>query len=199
MMDKNSFIIALREKLKGLPTEDIERSVEYYKEMIDDQIEEGIPEEEAVSSLGNIDDIVQKILADTPITKIVKDKLKPKKDISPWVIALLVLGSPVWFPIIFAIFITVFSVYISVWAVLISLFATAFSLIVVGIVGSIISVGFFFQAAISSGGALLGIALALIGSSILITVLCKITVKLLITLTQKSFLGLKKLIIGKAE
>jgi len=56
-MNKNEFLATLRERLNGLPEEDIIKSIDFYGEMLDDRIEDGMSEEEAVSDLGNIDEI----------------------------------------------------------------------------------------------------------------------------------------------
>ena len=61
--------------LKGRSEADINKSVDFYEEMIEDRIEDGIPEEEAVSALGSIDEIKGKILEEIPIAKIVKEKI----------------------------------------------------------------------------------------------------------------------------
>lgn len=71
-MNKQAFLSALRKGLTGLPENDIEHSIEFYSEMIDDRIEEGMSEEEAAASIGNIDDIVSQILSETSLTKLVK-------------------------------------------------------------------------------------------------------------------------------
>ena len=72
-MTKNEFLTELRAALAGLPEEDVEKSLEYYSEMIDDRIEDGLSEEESVADLGSIEDIRKQILKDTPITKIIKE------------------------------------------------------------------------------------------------------------------------------
>ena len=77
-MSKTEFIEQLRAALNGLSEEDLKKSVDYYEEMIDDRIEDGISEEEAISGLGSIDEIKSRILEDIPIRKIVKEKIKPK-------------------------------------------------------------------------------------------------------------------------
>ena len=41
-MNKQAFLSALRKGLTGLPKDDIEHSIEFYSEMLDDRIEEGI-------------------------------------------------------------------------------------------------------------------------------------------------------------
>ena len=55
-MNKNAFLEELREKLSGLPEEDIEESVAFYREMIEDRMEDGVPEEEAVEGVGTVED-----------------------------------------------------------------------------------------------------------------------------------------------
>ena len=66
-MNKPEFLEALEKRLSGLPLEDIEKSKEYYSEMIDDRVEEGLSEEEAVEALGDIESIVSEIFSTTPL------------------------------------------------------------------------------------------------------------------------------------
>ena len=50
-MDKQMFLKTLAEKLQGLPQSDIKKSLEYYSEIIDDRMEEGASQEEAVGAM----------------------------------------------------------------------------------------------------------------------------------------------------
>jgi uncharacterized membrane protein len=52
-MTKQEFIDALRHKMAGLPKDDIEDRVAFYTEMIDDRVEDGLSEEQAVAEIGN--------------------------------------------------------------------------------------------------------------------------------------------------
>ncbi|MCL2512701.1 MAG: DUF1700 domain-containing protein [Oscillospiraceae bacterium] len=52
--------------LSGLPADEREKAVSFYTECIEDGVESGKSEEEAVFALGNVRDIAQKILAETP-------------------------------------------------------------------------------------------------------------------------------------
>lgn len=72
-MNKQEFLECLRKGLTGLPQEDIEEYRAFYSEMIDDRIEEGMSEAEAVSEIGTTDDIIAQILADTARTKLAKE------------------------------------------------------------------------------------------------------------------------------
>ena len=66
--------------------------------MIDDRMEEGLAEEEAVSSFGTPEEIADQILSEIPLSRLVRERVKPKRALKAWEIVLLVLGSPVWLP-----------------------------------------------------------------------------------------------------
>ena len=62
-MTKSDFLDLLREKISRLPEWEAAKTVVYYSEMIDDRIEDGMSEEEAVAALGSIDGIVSEVCA----------------------------------------------------------------------------------------------------------------------------------------
>ena len=95
-MTKQEFLNQLDRGLKGLPKEEIEQRIAFYEEIINDKIEEGLSEEGAVDSLGGVDRVIDAILAEIPLSVIVKRKIKPKKSLAAWEIILLAVGSPVW-------------------------------------------------------------------------------------------------------
>ena len=103
-MSKQEFLVQLRKGLSGFPQEDIEERLTFYSEMIDDQMEEGIMEEDAVSRIGSVDTIISQIKADIPLAKLVREKITPKKHLKAWEIVLLVLGSPIWLSLLIAAF-----------------------------------------------------------------------------------------------
>ena len=190
-MTKNDFLTQLKLSLNGLPTDDIRQWTEYYSEMIDDRIDEGLSEAEAVVQLGSISEITTQILSQTPMQHIVKERLKPKRELKSWQIVLIILGFPLWLPVIVAIIGVVISVYAVLWAVIISLFAVAVS-IIAAFVGLIIAVG----ATIVSGDfpvaiALLGFALVVLGIGILSTIGCVIITKYFARISKKLWLFLK--------
>ena len=96
-MNKQEFLEQLRKGLSGLPQNDIEEGLTFYSEMIDDRMDEGLSEEEAVSAIGSVDEIVKQVVADIPLAKIAKESIKPKRRLSAGEIVLLALGSPIWF------------------------------------------------------------------------------------------------------
>jgi uncharacterized membrane protein len=122
-MTKLDFLLALQEKLSGLPKDEVKERLHFYNESIEDRMEEGLSEEEAVAQIGSVDEIAQQIIGELPFTQLAKERLLPKRQLYPWEIVLLVLGSPVWLSLATAAAAVIFSVYASLWAVLISLWA----------------------------------------------------------------------------
>ena len=138
-MNKQEFLLALRGALSTLPEADIRASLDYYAEIIDDRMEEGIPETEAVASLGSVVAAAEQILLDMPLPKLVKARVKPKRKLRAWEIVLIAVGSPVWFPILLALAVVVLAVYIVLWAVAVSLYAADISIgagFVAGVAGA---------------------------------------------------------------
>lgn len=58
-MRKEEFLTALRAGLTGLSPEGVEKLVEFCSEMIDDRMEDGLTEEEAVAAAGSLDELIQ--------------------------------------------------------------------------------------------------------------------------------------------
>lgn len=58
-MRKEEFLTALRANLTGLSPEGVEKLVEFCSEMIDDRMEDGLTEEEAVAAAGSLDELIQ--------------------------------------------------------------------------------------------------------------------------------------------
>ena len=74
-MSKKEFLERLQEKLGGLPQSEIEERLMFYSELIDDQIEDGLSEEDALNQIGSVDDIATQIISETSLQKIVKEKI----------------------------------------------------------------------------------------------------------------------------
>lgn len=196
-MNKQEFLSALRSRLSGLSEEDIEKSVEYYSEMIDDRVEDGLSEEEAVEALGSVEEIASKILLDTPLTKLVKAKVKPKGGISAWAIVLLVLGAPLWLSLIVAALSVVLSIYAVIWVLALVLYTVVFALAV----SAAACIAGAFVMLFTSGvkGFILGIGAAFICAALamLMFVGSYYAVKGIICLSKAILRGIKYCFIGK--
>ncbi len=196
-MKKTEFLSLLRNHLEGLDAADLESSVEYYAEMIDDRIEEGLDEESAVASVGTPEEAAKEILKNIPIVKLVKNKVKTTKKPSATVIVLLILGAPLWIPLLISAFSVILSVYISLWvtvgslwSVPVSLGATALGIIIASIISGLIN-------GIWAWMFLFGAALILIGLSIFSGLGCVYLIKGMAFLTKKAFVGIKYCFIKK--
>ena len=128
--------------------------------MIDDRIEEGLTEEEAIEQIGSIDEIVSQIVAEIPLSKIIKENIKPKKKVSALNLTLIIVGSPIWLSLLISVVAVVISLYASLWAVVISLWAT-FIALVGGAIGCIV-VGIILSITTSANLLILGISTALV-------------------------------------
>lgn len=124
-MKKTDFLRELRKKLSNLSYNDQKNFIDYYSEIIDDRIEDGQSEEEAIKSIGAPSTIANQILMDMPITSLAMARVK--KERSGLKTALIIIGSPIWFSLLIA----GFSIFISLFATLFSLLVVAIALIVV--------------------------------------------------------------------
>ncbi len=157
-MKKKEFLDALSRGLSPLPKRERDERVNFYREMIDDRIEEGIPEEEAVAGVGTVDGIVSQILSERPA--VVKEQRRSGAGGKVGLILLLVLGFPVWFPILLSVFVTVvsviFSLFVTLWAVELSFAAGAIggvgTFFVLLFSGQVAPAFFTLGAALVSGG-----------------------------------------------
>ncbi len=198
-MNKQEFLAQLRKGLYGLPQDDIEERLTFYAEMIDDRIEEGLSEEEAVSAVGTVDEIVEQVVADTPLTKLVKEKVKPNRVLKAWEIILLILGSPIWLSLLLAAVAVVLSVYIVIWSVIVSLWSIAASFAACALGGIVSAVIFALHGSKLTGLAMFGAGIVCAGLLILVSYGCKAATKGIIILTKKIALWIKNCFIKKEE
>lgn len=196
-MNKNEFLATLRERLNGLPEEDIIKSIDFYGEMLDDRIEDGMSEEEAVSDLGNIGEIVSQILSEVSLPKLVKEKVKPKRALKAWEIVLLILGAPLWIPLVATVILTALAVYLSVWSVIISLYAVDLAVAISGLAFVGVAVALLFDGQFVPAGLVFGAGLVCMGLSILLLFVFNLITKGILWVSKKVLLGIKGLFIGK--
>lgn len=190
-MSKQEFLARLRDGLRGLPQEDIEERLNFYSEMIEDRMEDGLSETNAVSAAGSVENIVAQVIADTPLAKIAKERMKPNRRLKVWEIVLLVLGSPIWLAPGIAAVAVVLSLYILLWAVIVSLwsiFASFVGCALGGIVGGIV---FSVSGNVLIGIAVIGAAIVLVGLSVFAFFGCKAATNGVLLLTKKMAVWIK--------
>ena len=196
-MSKQEFLAQLRKGLSGLPQDDIEERLTFYSEMIEDRKEEGLSEEEAVSAVGSVNEIVTHVVAETPFAKIAKERIKSKRRLSVGEIVLLVLGSPIWISLGIAAFAIILSLYISLWAVIISLWAVFASFAACSIGGVLACVVFIVGGNGASGFAMLSAGIVCAGLAIFMFYGCKAATKGTLILTKKIAIWTKNCFIKK--
>ena len=199
-MNKTDFLASLRKELNGVPEEEIVQRLSFYGEMIEDRMEEGMTEEDAVASLGSACQIAEQMIADIPLTKIVKQKLSSKRKRSSWEVALLALGFPIWGSLVLSAAAVAFSLYVSGLAVIVSLWAAAFSFGAGAIGGGIAALYFACTGNALTGVVFFAVALALAGLCIFSYYGCKAVTKGFFLTTKKTILATKrKLVKNKTQ
>ena len=204
-MTKHEFLEELKELLleRGLSAGEAEKSIEFYAEMIDDRIEDGMSEKEATAALGSINEIADKILYDTPLAILVKSKMKQKKETqknSTLLIILAVLGSPIWLSLFIALLAVFISFYVVVGSLILSVFTVVFAVGLSGILGILLlpaAVLIISENHIAVMG-LVGAGLILVGLSVLLFFPAKYAALGLIRLSAMIIKGIKSLFIGKS-
>lgn len=171
-MTKAKFLSQLREKLQGLPQSDTEKFLDYYAEMIDDYMEDGCNEEQAIVELGSVEEIVAQILTETPLPRLVQEKVRPSRTLRAWEIVLLILGSPIWLPVALTIVLLFFTVFALFWSLSVLLYAVDAAAIVSGAAGILSLIPFALSGNVLQGVFLLGCGLILLGIGLLFLLLC---------------------------
>lgn len=198
-MRKQEFLSTLKMKLSGLPKQDVEDSLNFYSEMIDDRMEEGLTEEEAVLAVGSVDEIATQIIADIPLTKIAKERIKHKTQFKVWEIVLLALGAPIWLSLAIAAFAVILSLYASLWSVIISVWAIFVSLIACALGGVISGIVLAINGNLLTGIAMIGTVIVCAGLSVFMFYGCKAATKGILILTKKIAIWIKNCFMKKEE
>lgn len=193
-MKKQEFLDELKKALWALSEDEQKSSLEYYAEMIDDRMEDGLSEEEAVAAIGTLDEIVEQIMSESPhapavVNKEEKQTVQPKQAkekgrVQPWIIVLLILGAPLWISLVGGLGSGVLGIYVSLWAVVIALYATTFALAVCAIGLLIAAFSLLWIRRFGKGAVLVGGALVCAGLAILFFLLSNLAAKGLVALTK---------------
>ena len=169
-MTKREFLSSLRAYLAHLPQAEADERIRFYAEMIDDRMEEGLSEEEAVAAVGTAEEVAAQIAEDIPFAKIAKECIKPKRRLAAWEITLLVIGSPIWLSLLIAAVSVVLSLYLTLWAVFASFVAC-------GVCGIAVGIGTVIWGDLLVGSALLGAGLMFGGLTIFLFFGCRAATK----------------------
>ena len=120
-MKKREFIAKLQREICGVPGREAKERLNFYSEMIEDRIEEGLSEEEAVLAIGSVTEIASQINEEFSASQ--KTPIKAKKPLSGKELTLLIVGAPLWLPLLIAFVAIVFSLYAVLWSLVLVLWA----------------------------------------------------------------------------
>jgi len=194
-MNKKAFLNQLQQGMNGLTKNEIDERLTFYREMIDDRIEEGLSENDAVASVGSIDDILSEINAGITTAESENQGEMHRKKWKAWEITLLAVGSPIWLSLLIAVFVVFVALYISVWSIVISIWAVFVSILACSLGSLAGSIALFCTGHHLSGFALLGICILSAGLSIFLFIGCREATKGVLLLTGKGLRSIKKIFV----
>jgi uncharacterized membrane protein len=191
-MNKQEFLAELKGRLHALDEVEIKKTLAYYGEIIDDRVEEGMTEEQAVQSMEPVGAIAEQILQDAPFKALIRAR-KPRS-LSAGTIVLLVLGSPVWLPLLIAAGVLVLAAFMVIWSLIVALWAVLFAFAVGGVVGIAVAL---FLPGLTGTLINLGAGLALVGSALLLFQPAILAVRLACRVMVATGRGIKSILIRK--
>ena len=198
-MKREEYLDRIRALLQNLPPEDLERSLAFYAESIADRMEDGMSEEEAVASLESPAEAANAILLEQPLPTLVKVRVKERRQLSALEILLLVLGFPLWLPLLLTALVLVFTFILLAWvlvlvpaSVCLALGGSAIAVLFAGVLS-------LTKIALPALLAAPGAALVLAGLAILAGFVVLGTLRLALIVTRALVRGLKSLLIRKED
>lgn len=197
-MNRDQFIKSLRQKLSGLPKEDINKTIEYYKEILSDKVDDGMSEEEAIRSLGDIDSIVDLTISEIPLNKLIKARLGLNEKLKTWKIILLASTFYIWIPLLIALFAVTIAVYASLWSGVIALGASSLASSATALI-TFVGIIDVFTGNIGSGIVLIGLGIGAAGVAILLGILTIKLSKIMIIVCKKLVIKIKGMFIKRGE
>ncbi|WP_242369352.1 DUF1700 domain-containing protein [Adlercreutzia muris] len=132
-MNKQEYLARLRAALACLPEGEIEESVAFYTEMIDDRVADGLTEEEATAQLDDPKAAARAIIADLPVVPRTVVLTKQRNRALYW--TLVILGFPLWFPLLLAAGMLVLAGLLTIWCLILGLWLLAAGLLAGGPLG----------------------------------------------------------------
>lgn len=167
-MKKEEFLQQLRAALERthVPQHEIAESIDYYREAIDDHIEEGMSEDEAVAGLGAMDQIVAQVGEAIPPVPRVLSKLTTGNRVLDVVLVLITV--PIWMPAVLAIATAIVSLYVMLWSLVASLWLLVLAGFSFGLFGVAMFIAGCLHGAALTGAYVWGEGLLVVGMTFLV-------------------------------
>ena len=148
-------------------------------------MEDGLSEEEAVAGMGQVETIAAQIRGELPQSP-AEGMKGERRGLQGWEILLLVLGFPLWLPLLIAASVLLLSGWIVVWALVLCLWAVELSLVAGAFGGLAAALQYLLRGQMAQGLLLLGASLVLGGLAIFLFYGCKAATGGAARLTRKS-------------
>ena len=192
-MNKADFLHALEARLDGLDAQERRQALEFCAESIDDRVEDGMPEDDAVAALGSVEDVARELLADRPLGAVVRERVRREGRAGR--VALLVCASP----LLLAFFAVGLSVYAALWAALLAVYAVVASLLIAGAACALGGVALLFLQGFAQGLCASGAGLVAFAIGLWLIAPAKAAARGLLRLTKAFARGCKRLIVGRRK
>lgn len=185
-MTRNEFITSLSARLHSIPEAEKNKALDWYSELICDRMEE-MPEADAVSGIGSVDEIADEILSQyrqntTAVHS--SDSTEPQSRRSPdkgvntaLVIFAAVVLSPIWLPLLITGLSLALVAVLLVWCAVVTVGVMLVSAAAVGAVGLVYGFWALFVINPAYGLLVLGTALISAGLTLALIPLIVVTVK----------------------
>lgn len=185
-MTRNEFISSLSARLHSIPEAEKNKALDWYSELICDRMEE-MPEADAVSGIGSVDEIADEILSQyrqntTAVHS--SDSTEPQSRRSPdkgvntaLVIFAAAVLSPIWLPLLIVGLSLAFVAVVLVWCAVVTVGVMLVSAAAVGAVGLVYGFWALFVINPAYGLLVLGMALISAGLTLALIPLIVVTVK----------------------
>ncbi len=170
------FLQQLKIRLNHLPPLEVGKVLSYYSESLEDKLEDGFTEEEAVKSFGSIEDIVKNIEEEISLSTIVIEKVKSKRKKDSemnkgevnkiLIIIMIALTFPIWIGVVGGLFGLILAFYSILWTIPIAVGSMYVCLYPIAITNVLFGFVRIVTMDIFSGLALLGVGIVSIGIAI---------------------------------
>lgn len=127
-MRKDDYLARLRVRLAQMDGEEREAQLAYYEELFQDMAEDGLSEEEIVARLGTPEVVAEELLAQMPMAELVKSRVRPRGGWTALTVVLLILGAPLWIPLVFTSLVLVGSFFLVLFSLVLALVVTVLAL-----------------------------------------------------------------------
>ena len=198
-MKRDEFYKRLRDEMSGMPSHTIDNTISYYEEIISDAVEDGRLEEDVIASFGSVESIVNNLLKDVSIAKLVKEKVKPKRRLETWEIILIIVTSPLWIGFVIGFLGLCFGLIGGFWGTIVALWAVDLAFMIGGVVSFFGSFATFAFGSVPLATFYLGAGLLGIGLSIILGFAFYKLTELIIKLGVKIVTRIKKHFVGREK